>query len=252
MTHEVKRLWITPNAEASIVHQARVSNPDSQREGKDPERLLRYLIRHKHWSPFETASLSVEINTTRDIAAQLLRHRSFCFQEFSQRYADPSALGLPTIPELRLQDPKNRQASLEDSSGTLARLFDRRIQAYFDLGQLLYQDMVALGVAKECARKVLPLQTPSRLYMTGTLRSWIHYLQVRTGPETQKEHRLIADDIAGILSEECPNIYRAALCTESTTPPSKLARFLNVFQRARSTTAKLSEYLAKGRIWPIV
>lgn len=246
-THEpcVFLEWITPDAEDLIVRQARVSNPKGQAEAKNPERLLRYLIKHKHWSPFEMASMSVEINTTRDIAAQILRHRSFSFQEFSQRYSDPTYLGKAELFELRYQDATNRQSSLADTDGTLARSFHPLIQEHFDQGRALYEAMLDAGVAKECARKILPLQTPSRLYMTGTIRSWIHYLQVRTGPETQKEHRLIAQQIASILSVAAPNLYRVIQCTESTSPSSKPSVWSQVCQQGRSITGKLSECWVK-------
>lgn len=189
--------------------------------------------------------MSVEINTTRDIAAQILRHRSFSFQEFSQRYSDPTYLGKAELFELRYQDATNRQSSLADTDGTLARSFHPLIQEHFDQGRALYEAMLDAGVAKECARKILPLQTPSRLYMTGTIRSWIHYLQVRTGPETQKEHRLIAQQIASILSVAAPNLYRVIQCTESTSPSSKPSVWSQVCQQGRSITGKLSECWVK-------
>jgi len=213
-------VWITPQAQEQIVYCARVSNPKSQEEGKSPERLLAYLIKHKHWSPFEMASMCVEINTTRDIAAQILRHRSFSFQEFSQRYSDVVATFGEYEPiELRYQDTTNKQNSIEDPMGGLDAKFGPQLEMLYKASTRLYQAMVEEGVAKECARKVLLLQAPSRLYMSGTLRSWIHYCQIRTGPETQKEHRLIAQAIANILIEQCP-AFSELLCNSPKAKPS--------------------------------
>ena len=201
-----KLIWITPDAESIITYCARVSNPKSQEENKSPERLLKYLIKHKHWSPFEMASACVEINTTRDISAQILRHRSFSFQEFSQRYAEVELR--PEIPQLRLQDTTNRQNSILDDKGTLSKFsFEQRIAHLYSASYKVYQDMLEAGVAKECARKILPINSPTRLYMSGTLRSWLHYLQVRRGPETQLEHRVIAQEIASILCKHIPSIF---------------------------------------------
>lgn len=207
-TSPTRLVWITPNAEDTIVYCARVSNPANQEANANPERLIRYLVKHKHWSPFEMASACVEINTTRDISAQILRHRSFSFQEFSQRYADVTLLTNPPIPHLRRQDEKNRQASHSDLSShlspeQLASFYRRTQQLYEDAGHL-YQEMVSSGVAKECARKVLPLNTPTRLYMAGTIRSWIHYLSVRCEEGTQLEHRQIAEQIKDLLLKELP------------------------------------------------
>ena len=217
-----KLVWITPEAESQIVYCARVSNPKSQEEGKSPDRLIRYLAKHKHWSPFEMASMCVEINTTRDIAAQVLRHRSFSFQEFSQRYSPTSALGVAIVPELRLQDHKNKQNSIEVYEYNPELLhFQAEIADLFEESQDLYVRLLDAGVAKECARKVLPLQTPTRLYMAGTIRSWIHYVQIRSGVETQKEHREIALAVKGIMQEHLPTITEALLCPESTSPSVK-------------------------------
>lgn len=228
-------VWITPNAEEQIVYCARVSNPKSQEEGKSPERLISYLMKHKHWSPFEMASMCVEINTTRDIAAQILRHRSFSFQEFSQRYSDVvSTFGEYQPFELRWQDNKNRQNSIEDPMKGLEAKYDSRINALFQMSSGLYQEMLADGVAKECARKVLLLQAPSRLYMTGTIRSWIHYLQVRTGPETQKEHRQLATEIQEIFRAFCPATYRALW----NSPETKHSESSNTLQPDHPTTEK--------------
>jgi len=200
-----KLVWITPDAESIITYCARVSNPKSQEENKSPERLLKYLIKHKHWSPFEMASACVEINTTRDISAQILRHRSFSFQEFSQRYAEVQLR--PEIPELRRQDLTNRQNSIDDLHQNTKEFFERKIAEVYAHSYDVYQQLLDAGVAKECARKILPINSPTRLYMSGTLRSWLHYLQVRRGPETQLEHRQIAQEIASLLCKEIPSIF---------------------------------------------
>ena len=199
-------VWITPDAESHIVYCARVSNPKSQQLGANPERLINYLVAHKHWSPFEMASACVEINTTRDISAQILRHRSFSFQEFSQRYSDVSILATPEGFDLRAQDPTNRQNSLDTLSDEDKCYFSTQIGDVMFKATALYNEMVNSGVAKECARKILPMNSPTRLYMSGTIRSWIHYLSVRTGVETQLEHRQIALAIAEILSRELPSL----------------------------------------------
>jgi len=202
---QAKLIWITPDAESIITYCARVSNPKGQEANRSPERLLKYLIKHKHWSPFEMASACVEINTTRDISAQILRHRSFSFQEFSQRYApvDDSL----EIPQWRRQDLANRQNSIDDLDPEAIAEIDQLCANAYAEAIIAYRRMLDLGVAKECARKVLPINSPTRLYMSGTLRSWLHYLQVRRGPETQLEHRQIAQEIASILCKEIPSIF---------------------------------------------
>ena len=210
---KVKLTWITPNAEEMIVKMARVSAPKNQDNMETAPKLLRYLIKHKHWSPFEMANMCVEIHTNRSISPQILRHRSFSFQEFSQRYADTRELGSASIPHLRRQDLKNRQNSTDDLAETLgpdklASLY-RRTSQLFEEAEHLYQEMVSSGVAKECARMVLPLNTPTSLYMNGTLRSWIHYLQLRCDPGTQLEHREIAEAIKRIFCKEFPVIGEA-------------------------------------------
>jgi len=207
---KVELTWITPNAEEMIVKMARVSAPKNQDNMETAPKLLRYLIKHKHWSPFEMANMCVEIHTNRSISPQILRHRSFSFQEFSQRYADTRELGSASIPHLRRQDLKNRQNSTDDLAETLgpdklASLY-RRTSQLFEEAEHLYQEMVSSGVAKECARMVLPLNTPTSLYMNGTLRSWIHYLQLRCDPGTQLEHREIAEAIKRIFCKEFPVI----------------------------------------------
>ena len=205
----VKLVWITPEAESIITYCARVSNPKNQEANANPERLIRYLIKHKHWSPFEMASACVEINTTRDISTQILRHRSFSFQEFSQRYSAVSDIGTATVPALRRQDLTNRQNSLDDLNTDQKQIFSRRIAHLFAEADDLYREMVSSGVAKECARKVLPLNSPTRLYMSGTIRSWLHYLDVRCGVETQLEHRQIALGIQQLLKQHLPDVFTA-------------------------------------------
>lgn len=206
MTHSIKLVHITPNAEELIAYMARVSNPANQNNTETSQRLIRYLIEHKHWSPFEMVNMCVEINTTRSIAAQILRHRSFSFQEFSQRYSPTNLLGQAVVPELRLQDYTNRQSSLVDTEGKLTDYFSAAIESIFANSQAVYEEMIAAGVAKECAREVLPLATPTRLYMNGTIRSWIHYCQLRCANGTQEEHRIIATGVYKLLQEFLPNV----------------------------------------------
>ena len=208
MTHQVSLIHITPNAEELISYMARVSNPSNQSNTETSQRLIRYLIEHKHWSPFEMVNMCVEINTTRSIAAQILRHRSFSFQEFSQRYSDISSIGSPAIPALRLQDTKNRQNSIEAVGEDKDRLngLIACIDNHFASSVFLYEELLEAGVAKECAREVLPLATPTRLYMNGTIRSWIHYCQLRCGNGTQLEHRIIAEGVYKLLQEHLPNV----------------------------------------------
>ena len=205
---QVSLVHRTEGAEDLIVYMARVSNPSSQKENKNGERLLKYLIKHKHWSPFEMASMCVEIETTRSISAQLLRHRSFSYQEYSQRYAAVS--DSPVIPHLRRQDVKNRQNSIDDLDPFTKQNLEIKAQLLFDQAQMLYDEMLGEGVAKECAREVLPLASRTRLYMHGTLRSWIHYIDVRASVETQLEHRQIAEEIKRIMYEQFPTISAAA------------------------------------------
>lgn len=206
---DCRLISVTPKAEETIVYCARVSNPSNQDNMDTAEKLLRYLVKHKHWSPFEMANMVVEINTTRAIAAQVLRHRSFSYQEFSQRYSDVGALGSAVMPHLRRQDLKNRQNSIDDLDPELIGSYYRRIGQIFEDTEHLYREMVSNGVAKECARGILPLNSPTRMYMNGTIRSWIHYLQIRSGVETQLEHRQIALSILDIFKKELPSIYSA-------------------------------------------
>ena len=194
----VQLITSTPNAEKSMAYIARVSNPKNQ-DNDDFTKLIGYCIKNEHWSVFEQAYMTLQIETTRGIAAQILRHRSFTFQEFSQRYADSRQLGEIPIPELRRQDNKNRQNSISDLPKGIIDTFNIKIKRQFDQNKELYKEMLEAGIAKECARFVLPLATPTRIYMTGSCRSWIHYINLRTGHGTQKEHMEIA--------QECKNIF---------------------------------------------
>ena len=206
-THQVKLIHITPNAEELITYMARVSNPANQSNTETSQRLIRYLIEHQHWSPFEMVNMCIEINTTRSIAAQILRHRSFSFQEFSQRYAPVTEM--PEIPQLRTQDTKNRQNSIDNLDEELDKKFQLEIAKQYCQAYRLYRDMIDAGIAKECAREVLPLSTPTKLYMNGTIRSWIHYCQLRCGNGTQLEHRIIAEGAYKLLQEHLPSVCAA-------------------------------------------
>ena len=204
----VKLITSTPDAEKSMAYIARVSNPKNQ-DNNDFTKLIGYCIKNEHWSVFEQAYMTLQIETTRGIAAQILRHRSFTFQEFSQRYADSRQLGEIPIPELRRQDTKNRQNSISDLSEELINQFNKRIKDQFNLNKKLYEEMLEAGIAKECARFVLPLATPTRIYMTGSCRSWIHYINLRTANGTQKEHMDIAKGCKEIFSKEYPVVSSA-------------------------------------------
>ena len=207
MTETVKLIHCTPDAEKLIVKMARVSNPQNQENWDTGPKLLRYLIKHKHWSPFEMASMCVEIQTERDIAAQILRHRSFSFQEFSQRYAKT----VPAeCPYMRLQDNKNRQNSFDELDEEMQAYWADKTARVIMQSYSLYEEMLQEGIAKETARRILPLCTPTTLYMHGTLRSWLHYIQVRTDPGTQAEHREIALQCKKIFAREFPVIAEAA------------------------------------------
>lgn len=207
--NEAKFVSTTPDAEKLIAYCARVSNPNNQ-ESPNYAKLLKYCIDHHHWSIFEQAFLTVEINTTRGLAAQILRHRSFTFQEFSQRYADTSFLAeeIPLF-ELRGQDQKNRQNSIDNISDELKSKWHTKIRENFARAKSIYDGMVADGIAKECARFVLPLATPTRLYMSGTVRSWIHYIGLREKNGTQKEHIQVAKQCKRIFCEQFPTISEA-------------------------------------------
>ena len=208
--HTAKFVNITPDAERHMAYCARVSNPSNQNNHETAPRLLRYCIKHQHWSIFETASMQVEIETTRAVAAQILRHRSFSFQEFSQRYSSVDQLGTFGVPHLRSQDLKNKQASHDDLDPAFTDLMEKKIQTLYNESLDLYEYMLHKGVAKECARSILPLGTPTRLYMSGSIRSWIHYIQIRAGIETQLEHRLIAEEVKEIFAEQLPDVFEAA------------------------------------------
>jgi thymidylate synthase (FAD) len=205
----VKLISVTPDAEKLMSYCARVSNPSNQ-DSDNYAKLLAYCIKNKHWSIFEMANMSLEVNTTRGIAAQILRHRSFNFQEFSQRYADATLLAedIPTF-ELRRQDNKNRQNSIDDISDETKVKWNTKIREHFSKAKAIYDGMIADGVAKECARFVLPLATPTRLYMSGTIRSWVHYIELRSGHGTQKEHMIIANEIKDIFSQQFPTVSEA-------------------------------------------
>ena len=199
---------VTPDAEKQMAYCARVSNPNNQ-ENPDYAKLLKYCIRHHHWSIFEMATMTVEINTTRGIAAQILRHRSFTFQEFSQRYADAGDLGNIEVPKLRSQDHKNRQNSIDDVDEGVLEKYNDAIADHFKNAEELYRDLLEAGIAKECARFVLPLATPTKLYMTGSVRSWIHYINLRSAHGTQKEHMDIAEECRRIFCEQFPSVSQA-------------------------------------------
>lgn len=205
-----KLIWATPDAEKLLVYMARVSNPSNQDKYDTGPKLIRYLIDHKHWSPFEMINACVEINTTRDIGRQILRHRSFAYQEFSQRYADVNKLEMPLLREARLQDSKNRQNSLETENNTISAWFRNAQETILNQSKLLYGQALQLGIAKEQARCFLPEGlTMSRMYMSGSLRSWIHYLQVRLDKATQKEHRQIAEQIKEVLKPSFSQTFEA-------------------------------------------
>ena len=202
----VKLVSVTPDAEQTMAYVARVSNPANQ-DNDNYAGLLRYCIKHNHWSVFEQSFMTLEIETTRAIAAQILRHRSFTFQEFSQRYADSSLLSkaIP-LPELRRQDTKNRQNSIDDLDQETIDLLTRQMDTLFSSSMSLYQQMLDRGVAKECARNVLPLCTPTRIYMSGSCRSWIHYINLRSANGTQLEHMRVAEDCKKVFVEQFPTV----------------------------------------------
>jgi thymidylate synthase (FAD) len=203
----VELIHCTPDAERLIVKMARVSAPQNADNMETGPRLLRYLIKHRHWSPFEMASMCIQVDTERDIAAQILRHRSFSFQEFSTRYA---VTDKAQAPYLRLQDTQNRQNSIDAVALPVQAAWSAVVTRHFDESYRLYQEMLSKGVAKETARRILPLCTPTTLYMMGSLRSWIHYIDVRCDPSTQLEHRQIAEACRKIFREQFPTIAEAA------------------------------------------
>ena len=204
----VKLITVTPDAEQMMAYIARVSNPSNQ-DNEKYAGLLKYCIKHNHWSVFEQSSMTLEIETTRAIAAQILRHRSFTFQEFSQRYAASTALGDIDLPELRRQDLKNRQNSTDDLDPEMVEKFEKQMITLFSSAKSLYEQMLSQGVAKECARMVLPLCTPTRIYMTGSCRSWIHYINLRSAHGTQKEHMEIAEACRKVFIEQFPSVSEA-------------------------------------------
>ncbi len=205
----VKVISVTPDAEKHMAYCARVSNPNNQ-ENEKISGLLGYCIKHQHWSIFEQAYLTLEIETNRGIAAQILRHRSFTFQEFSQRYADSSMLAdVIPLPELRRQDTKNRQNSIDDIDPHIRQEYEIKITKHFEEGMELYKSMLEYGIAKECARFVLPLATPTKIYMTGSVRSWVHYIDLRSANGTQKEHMDIAVACKEVFKEQFPTISEA-------------------------------------------
>ena len=201
---KVELVWATPAIEETVAYCARVSNPENQHNKETAPKLLKYLMKNKHWSPFEMANVCMEIETTRDIARQILRHRSFSFQEFSQRYAAVQGF---EYSEVRLQDPKNRQNSLEVGDSDLHVWWHGAQKRIKEDAELLYSAALSKGIAKEQARKLLPEgMTMSRMYMNGTLRSWLHYIEVRTDSSTQKEHRDVAEACKTVLSVLCPSL----------------------------------------------
>jgi len=205
----VKLISVTPDAEQTMAYVARVSNPNNQ-ENPNYAKLLGYCIKHNHWSVFEQSFMTLELETTRGVAAQVLRHRSFTYQEFSQRYADSSLLSktIP-LPELRRQDTKNRQNSIDDIDPFIRQKFEMKMQRLFSESMDLYQEMLDASIAKECARFVLPLACPTRIYMSGSCRSWIHYITLRTANGTQKEHMDLAEGCKKIFIEQFPTCAEA-------------------------------------------
>ena len=204
----VELVSVTPDAEKTMAYIARVSNPSNQDNEKFAG-LLKYCIKHNHWSVFEQSSMTLQIETTRAIAAQILRHRSFTFQEFSQRYAASTALGNIELPELRRQDLKNRQNSTDDLDPEMVEKFNKQMITLFSSAKSLYEQMLEQGVAKECARMVLPLCTPTSIYMTGSCRSWAHYINLRSAHGTQKEHMEIAEGCRKVFIEQFPSVSEA-------------------------------------------
>ena len=205
---KVELISLTPKAEKTMAYIARVSNPKNQ-DNDDYSKLLSYCIKHEHWSVFEQSFMTLQIETNRGIAAQILRHRSFTFQEFSQRYADSTQLGNIPTPELRRQDTKNRQNSISDLSSELKEKFNKKINAHFNDASELYEELLKNGVAKECARFVLPLATPTRIYMSGSCRSWIHYIHLRSAHGAQEEHKRIALNCKTIFKECFPIVSKS-------------------------------------------
>ena len=205
--HSIEYIHSTPDGDNLVAYMARVSNPKNQNNTATAPKLIKYLIDHKHWSPFEMVSMCIKINTTRSIAAQILRHRSFSFQEFSQRYAEVTSI--PSIPDLRRQDTTNRQNSIDDFDPIEKQHFQVQLQQHYNQAMYLYQQMLQAGVAKECAREVLPLSTPTSLYMHGNLRSFLTYADLRSANGTQHEHKIIADQVKEMIGQYFPQCYNA-------------------------------------------
>ena len=205
---KVTLVQATPKPEENMAYIARVSNPSNQ-DNENYSGLLKYCIKHNHWSVFEQAFMTLEIETTRAIAAQILRHRSFTFQEFSQRYAKSNELGKIQLPDLRRQDLKNRKNSIDDLDPFTKQKLEAQMITLFSSSQSLYNQMIEYGVAKECARMVLPMCTPTRIYMTGSCRSWIHYINLRSAHGTQKEHMDIAEECRKVFTEQFPTVSEA-------------------------------------------
>jgi len=203
--HTIEYIHSTTDGDNLVAYMARVSNPSNQDNKETAPRLISYLIKHKHWSPFEMVSMCIKINTTRSIAAQILRHRSFSFQEFSQRYA-PVTLD-PVVQDLRLQDHSNRQNSIDSMNEHDKQLFQLQLKQHYEQSHWLYNQMLAAGVAKECARDVLPLSTPTTLYMHGNLRSWLTYCDLRCSNGTQLEHKLLADQVKELIAVHFPQCF---------------------------------------------
>jgi len=203
--HNIEYVHSTPDGDNLVAYMARVSNPDNQNNTATAPRLINYLIKHKHWSPFEMVSMCIKINTTRSIAAQILRHRSFSFQEFSQRYAPVTQL--PMVQDLRRQDTNNRQNSIDDIDDYIKQDCEMRLQDHYQRSIELYNHMLKQGVAKECARDVLPLSTPTTLYMHGNLRSWLTYCDLRCANGTQLEHKQISDEVKQLIAVYFPKSY---------------------------------------------
>ena len=203
--HTTEYVHSTPDGDNLVAYMARVSNPSNQNNKDTAPKLIRYLIKHKHWSPFEMVSMCIKIHTTRSVAAQILRHRSFSFQEFSQRYAE--VIDQPITQDLRRQDHNNRQNSIDDFDPYEKQQFQIQLQQHYDQSIWLYKQMLQAGVAKECARDVLPLSIPTTLYMHGNLRSWLTYVDLRSGNGTQLEHKLIADSVKKLIAIHFPQCY---------------------------------------------
>ena len=208
----VKLVHVTKDGDELIAYMARVSNPSNQANPNN-SKLIKYLIKHKHWSPFEMVNMCVEINTTRSISAQILRHRSFSFQEFSQRYAE---VGDPIFPALRRQDLDNRQNSIDDIGINCQTEWFVQIASLYNQTSSLYKQMIKAGIAKECAREILPLASPTKLYMNGTLRSWLHYIDLRSSNGTQLEHKTIANQVKLLVKQHFPNSYLAFFSSNDT------------------------------------